>query len=204
MKKSISSFLSFIFLLVISISYAQKEFPVEAEYAFDEEFGVSTDESNLLAANEGGDLLNLEDASFENSDLDENIEYLDEVQGPNTPNSIRKHQVMASLYDVTDSYIFDGRYEPFQVVFETEKGVIVTKYDWQGEVLSSEETYKNVALPNRIVRKALEGREGWRVIRTNYYVSYAKGRDADKVYKVQITNGKKRKKISLDAEGIIL
>ncbi len=204
MKKSISSLLSIIFLFVTGVTLAQTEFPVEAEYAFDEEFGVSTEASDLPTANEGLDILNLEDASYENSDLDENIEDLDEVQGPNTPNSIRKHQVMASLYDVTDSYIFDGRYEPFEVVFNTEKGVIVTKYDWQGEVLRSEETFRNVALPNKIVRKALEGREGWRIIRTNYYVSYAKGRDADKVYTVQITNGKKRKKISLDAEGTIL
>ena len=193
--------------LIISIGMiqAQNSFQVDAAYASANEFGVYT-AAEILNSNPVNDAstLDMEEASYEYSDLDENIEYLDEVQGPSTPNAIRKYQVMASLYDVTQSYIFDGRNDPFQIVFKTDKGTIVTTYDWQGEVLTSEEKFKDVALPSELARKALKDRKDWTIIRTNYYVSYTQGRDATKIYTVQITDGKKRKKISLDADGTVL
>ena len=197
--------LSLAIIASFGVIQAQNSFQVDAEYASVNELDINTasEALNTLPL-DGTSALNAEEASYEYSDLDENIEYLDEVQGPNTPTSIRKYQVMASLYDVTQSYIFDGRTEPFKVIFNTDKGTIRTTYDWQGEVLTSEENFRNVALPNHLVKKALKGRDGWQVIRTNYYVSYVQGREADKKYTVQITNGKKRKKISLDAEGTIL
>jgi len=202
MKKVI---LSLALVASFGMIQAQNSFQDDAAYVSANEFEVNNDLEilNSNAVEEAPDLTS-EDLSYEYSDLDENIEYLDEVQSPSTPNAIRKYQVMASLYDVTQSYIFDGRSEPFQVVFKTDKGTIVTTYDWKGEVLTSEEKFRNVALPNNLVKKALNGRDGWQVIRTNYFVSYAQGRDAVKKYTVQITNGKKRKKISLDAEGTIL
>lgn len=197
--------LSLAIIASFGVIQAQNSFQVDAEYASVNELDINTasEALNTLPL-DGTSALNAEEASYEYSDLDENIEYLDEVQGPSTPNAIRKYQVMASLYDVTQSYIFDGRSEPFQMVFKTDKGTIRTTYDWKGEVLTSEENFKNVALPNNLVKKALKEHEGWQVIRTNYFVSYAQGRDAVKKYTVQITDGKKRKKISLDAEGAIL
>lgn len=202
MKKVI---LSLALVTSFGMIQAQNSFQDDAAYVSANEFEVNNDLEILNSApvEEASDLTS-EDLSYEYSDLDENIEYLDEVQGPSTPNAIRKYQVMASLYDVTQSYIFDGRSEPFQMVFKTDKGTIRTTYDWKGEVLTSEENFKNVALPNNLVKKALKEHEGWQVIRTNYFVSYAQGRDAVKKYTVQITDGKKRKKISLDAEGAIL
>jgi hypothetical protein len=202
MKKVITSL-----ALIISFGMiqAQNLYQVDAAYASANEYEVYT-AAEILNSNPVNDALTLdmEEASYEYSDLDENIEYLDEVQGPSTPNAIRKYQVMASLYDVTQSYIFDGRNDPFQIVFKTDKGTIVTTYDWQGEVLTSEEKFKDVALPSDLARKALKDRKDWTIIRTNYYVSYTQGRDATKIYTVQITDGKKRKKISLDADGTVL
>jgi hypothetical protein len=202
MKKVITSL-----ALIISFGMiqAQNLYQVDAAYASANEYEVYT-AAEILNSNPVNDALTLdmEEASYEYSDLDENIEYLDEVQGPSTPNAIRKYQVMASLYDVTQSYIFDGRNDPFQIVFKTDKGTIVTTYDWQGEVLTSEEKFKDVALPSELARKALKDRKDWTIIRTNYYVSYTQGRDATKIYTVQITDGKKRKKISLDADGTVL
>ena len=197
--------LSLALVVSFGMTQAQNSFQVDAAYASVNEFEANTALENLnrVPMNEASDLYSEEDA-YENSDLDENIEYLDEVQSPNTPTAIRKYQVMASLYDVTQSHIFDGRSEPFQMVFKTDKGTIRTTYDWKGEVLTSEEKFRNVDLPNNVLRKALKDREGWQVIRTNYNVSYVQGRDARKIYTVQITNGKKRKKISMDAKGTIL
>jgi hypothetical protein len=198
-------FLSLALVISFGISQAQNSFQVDAAYASANEFEVNTavEILNSTSLNSATDLY-AEDISSEESDLDENIEYLDEVQSPSTPNAIRKYQVMASLYDVTESYLFDGRNDPFQMVFKTDKGTITTTYNWKGEVLTSEEKFRNVALPTELVRNAMKDYEGWKVIRTNYNVSYEKGRDARKIYTVQITNGKKRKKISLDADGTIL
>jgi hypothetical protein len=201
MKQAILSLSLFISFGMIQ---AQNTFQEDLAYASVNDFEVNTAVKILNSVPmDDASILNKEDA-FENADLDENIDYLDEVQSPSTPNAIRKFQVMASLYDVTQSYIFDGRNEPFQMVFKTDKGTIRTTYNWKGEVLTSEEKFRNVALPNDAVRNALKDHAGWRVMRTNYKVSYAKGRDAEKIYTVQITNGKKRKKISMDGEGNIL
>jgi hypothetical protein len=90
------------------------------------------------------------------------------------------------------------------MVFKTDKGTITTNYNWKGEVLSSEEKFRNIALPANLVRSALKDYEGWKVVRTNYNVSYTKGSNARKIYTIQITDGKKKKKVSMDAEGIIL
>jgi hypothetical protein len=197
--------LSLTLLLSAGILQAQNSFQEGPLLAAANDFEVSTSVEILgnLPMNEADDLYN-EDATYENSDLDENIDYLDEVQSPNTPIAIRKYQVMASLYDVTQSYLFDGRNDPFLMVFKTDKGTITTTYNWKGEVLTSEEKFRNVALPADLVRTALKDYKGWRVVRTNYNVSYTKGQDAKKMYTVQITDGKKKKKISMDAEGINL
>jgi hypothetical protein len=193
--------------LIISFGMiqAQNSLQMDAAYASANEFEVNT-AAEILNRNPVNDAstLSMDETSYEYSDLDENIEYLDEVQGPSTPNAIRKYQVMASLYDLTQSHIFDGRSEPFKMIFKTDKGTIVATYNWKGEVLTSEEKFRDVAVPNKVVRKALEDREDWKIVKTNYYVSYTQGRDATKIYTVQITNGKKRKKISLDVEGAIL
>jgi len=136
MKQFISSL-----ALIISFGMiqAQNSYEVDAAYASANELEVNTATEilNSLPMNDAS-ALNEEEVPYEYSDLDENIEYLDEVQGPSTPTSIRKYQVMASLYDVTQSYIFDGRTEPFKVIFNTDKGTIRTTYDWKGEVLTSE------------------------------------------------------------------
>lgn len=202
MKQIIFSFSLFISMGLLQAQNSFQEGPLLAAA---NEFEVSTSVEILgsLPVTDVDDLYN-ENVTYENSDLDENIDYLDEVESPNTPNAIRKFQVMASLYDVTQSYLFDGRNDPFQMVFKTDKGTITTTYNWKGEVLTSEEKFRNVALPADLVRSALKGHEGWKVVRTNYNVSYTKGQDAKKTYAVQITDGKKKKKISMNAEGVIL
>ena len=117
MKKRI---LSLTLLAAFGITQAQNAFQVDAEYASVDDFEVSTtvEALNTLTI-EDVPVYNVEESEYEESPLDINIEYLDEVQTSSTPNTIRKYQLMPSLYDVSESYVFDGRNDPFQVVFDS-------------------------------------------------------------------------------------
>jgi len=134
----------------------------------------------------------------------EGAQYLRQVQTPLTPKAVVDYQIMAVEYDVAQSDLFDGRDAPFLVVFRTQKGWIEASYDWKGEVVEAIERFRNIALPNRIIRSGMESYSGWRVIGTNYYVYYVKDRRKRIIYSLLVSDGKKRKKILLDVQGRIL
>ena len=128
---------------------------------------------------------------------------MNEVQSPATPKAVREYQNMASEYDVTKSYQFDGRNSPFTLVFRTEKGTITANYDANGEVISSKEQFRNVAPPTDMVKKVLSEYDGWKLVKSNYYVSYNKNKSTVAYHTLQITNGKKKKSISMDVDGTL-
>jgi hypothetical protein len=131
-------------------------------------------------------------------------DYLRKVQTAITPQAVSEYRVMAVHYDVASSDLFDGRDALFLVVFRTQKGAIEASYDWSGEVVESIERFRNIALPNKIIRSGMQYHSGWRVVGTNYYVYYLKDRTTRISYSIYISNGSKKKKILLDGEGSLL
>ena len=130
--------------------------------------------------------------------------YLRQVQSPFVPKAVEDYQLMAVQYDVAQSDLFDGRDALFLVIFRTIKGSIEASYDWTGEVVETVERFRNIALPRKILLSGMQDHSGWRVIGTNYYVYFVKDRKKRILYTIQIADGKKSKKILLDAEGTII
>ena len=130
--------------------------------------------------------------------------YLRQVQSPFVPKAVKDYQLMAVQYDVAQSDLFDGRDALFLVIFRTIKGSIEASYDWTGELVETVERFRNIALPRKIILSGMKNYSGWRVIGTNYYVYYVKERKKRILYTIQIADGKNRKKILLDEEGLIV
>ncbi len=160
--------------------------------------------SHLTEAQLHGSEPGIEGKSVVTDQENKSATYLRQVQSPFVPEAVKDYQMMAVEYDVAKSDLFDGRDALFLVIFRTLKGSIEASYDWTGELVETVERFRNIALPRKILLSGMENHSGWRVIGTNYYVYFVKDRKKRILYTIQIADGKNRKKILLDEEGMIM
>ena len=139
-----------------------------------------------------------------------NLTYLKKVQDKNTPAFVKALESKAARYDITESPIFDREFESYEVVFDAVKkdgadGTIMATYDQDGKIINSVERYINVSLPKMIRDACLEEYPDFKIQKDVYLVSYNYNRNSvKKYYKVQMTNGSKKKQLKIDANGVLL
>ena len=133
-----------------------------------------------------------------------NSNYLEMVQDETTPEDVKIIEDQVFRYDVTISKMFDGRSEPFKAVFRSTKGSIIVTYDKRGEVLSSLEKFKDVILPESIKHYVLKKYPNWSLLNDTYYVSYIRGKNIKKSYKIKIGKDNLKKNLKLDVSGNIV
>ncbi|MBT8304804.1 MAG: DUF3450 domain-containing protein, partial [Bacteroidia bacterium] len=75
-----------------------------------------------------------------------NLTYLNTVQDTDTPEKVKELENVASRYDVTESPVFNKKFEAYEVIFKETDGKIVATYDQNGKILSSMERFSNVVL----------------------------------------------------------
>lgn len=163
---------------------------------------------NLGTAQTNG---NLEAIKLENVTIKPlNISYIKKVQDSETPPFAKALEDKAARYDITESPIFDREFEAYEVVFETVKengadGMIMATYDKEGKILNSIERYENVSLPKTIRDVCYKQYPNYRIHKDFYLVSYNYDKEkANKIYKVQMRNGKSKKNLKIDSYGNIL
>ena len=132
-----------------------------------------------------------------------NYTYLNKVFDKNTPNRVRQLELEAAKYNIKDDSAYDPRFSvDYEVVFKQANGRINAKYDNDGELISCSEKFLNVKLPVSIISSNIfEDNNGWTLHKDAYLVSYKKGRDVKKVYKVQLRKGKQKKNFTINMEG---
>lgn len=97
-------------------------------------------------------------------------------------------------------------YDSFDVIFKTTKGVVQARYDKEGELISTHQRFKNIALPDDIKLEILRNYRNSQVLKNNHMVT-SKGWMIDKeFYKVKIQDGDKvrRLKFHRNAQGLSL
>ena len=129
--------------------------------------------------------------------------YIKQVQNDATPVDVKIIENQVSRYDVTISQMFDSRSEPFEAVFRSTKGSVIVTYDNSGEILSSLEKFKDVILPESIKRYVLKKYPNWSLLNDTYFVSYKKGENIKKSYKIKIGKDNLKKNLKLDVSGNI-
>ena len=194
-----------LFTAASGITLAQNSYQVNAEYAAldNPDIDTSIEALNVLPF-DGASFTEIENDKNNDESARSNADYLSEVQSPSTPEAVSIYQNMASQFEVTESFKFDGRNMPFVAIFKTQKGSITVTYNYKGEVLESKERFKNVMLPKDIIVDVLKKNKGWKLSKTTYNVSYVKDQDTEKYYTMQLTKGRKKKNLTVNPDGAIL
>ena len=131
-----------------------------------------------------------------------NYTYLNKVFDKNTPNRVRQLELEVAKYNIKEDSGYDPRLRvDYEVVFTQTNGRINAIYDKDGEIISCSEKFSNVKLPENILSSNIfEDNNGWTLHKDTYSVSYKKGMDVKKVYKVQLRNGKQKKNFKINME----
>lgn len=139
-----------------------------------------------------------------------NLSYLKTVQDKSTPAFVKALESKAARYDITESPIFDREFESYEVVFDAVKkdgadGTIMATYDQDGKIINSIERYKNVLLPKLIRDACQQEYPNFKIQKDIYLVSYNYNQNSvKKYYKVQLTDGSKKKLLKIDTNGVVL
>lgn len=100
----------------------------------------------------------------------------------------------------------DHDYDYYEADFKTNKGVVQAKYDKKGEMISTHQNFKNVALPDDVKFQILQNFRNSRVLKNNYIVTSKKWIVDRDYYKVKIHDGEKVRRLRIDrsTEGLSL
>lgn len=131
-----------------------------------------------------------------------NLSYLNAVTDERMPESVTALENKAARFNITDSEIYDGDFEAYEVVFEESNGTILATYDGRGRIVESLERFKNITLPYEVRNKVAMDYPGWTIHSDAYLVSYYKDKGVDKEVKIQLRKDGKRKNIKLNLEAI--
>jgi len=133
-----------------------------------------------------------------------NLSYLNKVQDSDTPERAKELENIASRYDVTESKVFNRKFEAYEVIFKETDGSIVATYDSDGKIISSLERFNDVLLPYKVRNAVFSEYPDWSLHKDSYLVSYYLDQDVKKVYKIQLRKDGKRKNLKVDVFGNII
>jgi len=102
---------------------------------------------------------------------------------------------------VTTSPKFDGRKTSFKTIFKGNKGYIIATYGNNGEILKTSERYQDIKLPVPVRESLFKEFPNCKVKKITYLVTYNKGTDAKKIYKIQIKKDNLNKTLKFDSQG---
>ena len=133
-----------------------------------------------------------------------NYKYLSGTDASDMPVEANQLQIKAANFDIKTLDIYTDEYDYYDVYFIIPDGKILATYDSNGVILRTAEKYKDTDLPKPILISVLKRFPNWNITKDVYLVKYNEGETAKKKYKITLTNGDKRIKIKLDAEGNFL
>ena len=133
-----------------------------------------------------------------------NYSYLMNVLEVNTSPRVKQLELEAAKYDIRDAKNYHPSFETIQVVFTQTNGKIIAVYDNDGQIVKSYEKFKNVILPREVLSNIFMDHEGWQLNKDTYQVTYNRGEDVKKIYKVQLSKGDLKKNLTIDSDGNLI
>lgn len=99
-------------------------------------------------------------------------------------------------------YDFDG----YNVSFKTNKGLVKARYDKEGDMISTHQRFKNVALPDDVKLEILMNYRNSRILKNEHVVTTKEWMIDKDFYKVKIQDGDnvRRLRLNRNAQGISL
>lgn len=126
-----------------------------------------------------------------------NVEYLNRVNGTETPEVVQELQYKAANFDVTSLSGYDkNAIRTFEVVFKASNGDIIASYTADGSIVTAFENFDNIVLPMTIRKMVFEGNEGWKMEKNHYKCVFEEDNLIKKQYKVTLSDGYHKKKMT--------
>ncbi|RKS53649.1 hypothetical protein BC962_1903 [Gillisia mitskevichiae] len=98
--------------------------------------------------------------------------------------------------------IDNDKYDEFLVTFKSSKGVLEASYDNEGNILKTNQRFKDIVLPLKVRRALYTSHTGWTMVQNKYMASGNGERIDREVYKIKIANGNKKQNIKIDPRTI--
>ena len=129
-----------------------------------------------------------------------NYKYLNAVNTEDSDPSVTRLEQEVAFYNIKDSDLYEDEYDTYMIEFYIPDGRIVAAYDKDGNILRTIEKFKSVKLPKDVRDAVFTRFPNWTLDDDVYYVNY-NNKDAKKVYKIKLRNGKEVLRVKIDAEG---
>ncbi|MFG6687772.1 hypothetical protein ACGK9U_14410 [Mariniflexile sp. HNIBRBA6329] len=124
-----------------------------------------------------------------------NLLYLKELLSNQSSDIIKKCRERLANYNLKSNSVYDDSEKAmYSVVFRNKQVNIIANYESDGSILYTQETYKGIRIPKELMVKISKVYPGWAFSKTTYHLSYNRKEGIDnQFYKIQISNGKKKK-----------
>ena len=133
-----------------------------------------------------------------------NANYMSSVDIINNSSIVSQLQDRAANYAIQNNAIYDNSEAAvYTVTFKNSQGKLTARYNNEGELLSTNEHYKNTAIPIDMRIAISKQFPGWALKSTDYIISYSKDNQANIRYKVKINKEHLNKTLCVDANGTI-
>ena len=130
-----------------------------------------------------------------------NYKYLNSVNTEDSDPSVARLEQHVAMYNIKESDLYEDEYDTYMIEFYIPDGRIVAAYDKDGNILRTIEKFQSVKLPKDVRDAVFTRFPNWTLDKDVYFVNYENDRDAKKVYKMKLRNGKEVMRIKIDAEG---
>lgn len=132
-----------------------------------------------------------------------NYKYLDAVDSQEVSLPVHELHKEVALFDLKDADFYEDVYGLYSVKFYIPKGTILAAYNRDGKVIRTIERFKNVKLPFEVRDAVTQRFPMWSITEDVYYIKYSEGK-TQRQYKITMTNGDKKMKVKVDANGNFL
>ena len=130
-----------------------------------------------------------------------NYKYLNAVNTEDSDPSVTRLEQEVAFYNIKESDLYEDEYDTYMIEFYIPDGKIVAAYDKDGKILRTIEKFQSVKLPKDVRDAVFTRFPNWTLDKDVYYVTYNENKDAKKIYKIKLRNGKDVMRVKIDAEG---
>ena len=155
--------------------------------------------TNLTFSQQLAVLTSNSDAPVKRSKTVKNSDFISAFTKEDMPSRIQKFQKITANYDVTSKPIFEAS-DPstYEVVFKEGSNKIVTVYNQEGNILSSEGEFENIRLPYAISKDLSKKYPGWEFNKIHCSINYSENGTTNITYKVRLKNGSNKKTVKIN------
>ena len=194
MKKSIA-FVCCLFL--VNSFYAQI---IETPEQLEQETAVAINQNKNLAA-----LSNVNKTNASIKTVGVNATYMNSSVFTDNATSVKILQLEAAKFDLKNADAYDSKEKSsYNVVFDSNKGIMTVTYDNNGQITASKERYTNVALPKSVIVSIMKSYPDWRFDSNECNINYKHNKGQFTSYNVKISNGNQTKTVQSDGKGNLI